>query len=40
MFFVSTSSFKNSSPLKTAEYLIKNGIKNIELSGGIYEKFD
>ena len=39
MIYFSTSSFKKLSTYKTAEYLSKNGIKNIEMSGGIYEKF-
>jgi len=37
MIFVSTGGYKNNYPSKTVEFLYNNGIKNIELSGGLFE---
>ena len=40
MIYFSTSSFKKLSTYKSAKHLSKYGIKNIEMSGGTYEKFN
>ncbi len=38
MIFLSTGGFKKNSAFKTSKYFLKNNIKNIELSSGLYSK--
>ena len=38
MIYISTGGFKNMTPTESIKYFNKNGINNIELSGGKYEE--
>ena len=38
MIYISTGLIKNQSAFTTSDYFLNNGITNIELSGGTFEK--